>query len=137
MDITSFTNTPGLTANGMCTGKDAAGTVIPSTACSSPVNSINGEDPPTGGRKLMQNTAAGCGILNLVLGPLNLNLLGLLVQIPNAVTVVITAVPGGGALLGNLLCAVTNLLNGTGPVARNAGTTLLPLGGGLPPATET
>jgi len=54
---------------------------------------------------------AGCGILNLVLGPLNLNLLGLVVTL-NEVHLNITAVPG--SLLGNLLCDVANLLNGGG-----------------------
>jgi hypothetical protein len=57
--------------------------------------------------------AAGCQILNLVLGPLNLNLLGLVVTL-NQVNLNITAVPGAGNLLGNLLCAVANLLNGGG-----------------------
>jgi hypothetical protein len=56
---------------------------------------------------------AACGILNLLLGPLNLNLLGLVVTL-NQVHLVITAVPGAGNLLGNLLCAVANLLNGGG-----------------------
>jgi hypothetical protein len=51
-----------------------------------------------------------CPILNLVLGPLHLNLLGLHVDL-NQVVLNITAVPGPGALLGNLLCAVANLLN--------------------------
>lgn len=55
-----------------------------------------------------------CPILNLTLGPLNLNLLGLVVNIPNPIVLNITAVPGAGNLLGNLLCAVTNLLNNTG-----------------------
>ena len=55
----------------------------------------------------------GCQVLNLVLGPLNLNLLGLVVTL-NQVTLNITAVPGAGNLLGNLLCAVVNLLNGAG-----------------------
>jgi hypothetical protein len=52
-----------------------------------------------------------CQILNLVLGPLDLNLLGLRVQL-NRVLLNITAVPGSGALLGNLLCAVAHLLDG-------------------------
>jgi hypothetical protein len=62
------------------------------------------------------NAVAGCQVLNLVLGPLNLNLLGLVVTL-NQVTLNITAVPGAGNLLGNLLCAVVNLLNGTGGLA--------------------
>jgi hypothetical protein len=61
-----------------------------------------------------------CSVLNLVLGPLNLNLLGLLVQL-NQVHLTITALPGAGNLLGNLLCAVTNLLNGGGPLSEIAG----------------
>jgi hypothetical protein len=55
--------------------------------------------------------AVGCSVLNLTLGPLNLNLLGLVVTL-NQVHLTITAVPGAGNLLGNLLCAVANLLNG-------------------------
>ena len=51
-------------------------------------------------------------MLSLVLGPLDLNLLGLRVQL-NQVNLLITAIPGGG-LLGDLLCGVTNLLNPTG-----------------------
>jgi hypothetical protein len=60
--------------------------------------------------------AVGCGILNLTLGPLNLNLLGLVVQL-NQVHLTITAVPGAGNLLGNLLCDVANLLNGGGALS--------------------
>jgi hypothetical protein len=51
-------------------------------------------------------------VLNLVLGPLHLDLLGLVVDL-NQVHLVINAVPGAGNLLGNLLCALTGLLNGT------------------------
>ena len=57
---------------------------------------------------------ASCPILSLTLGPLNLNLLGLVVSIPNPIVLNITAVPGPGNLLGNLLCSVSNLLNNTG-----------------------
>src|SRR6185503_13630917 len=56
-------------------------------------------------------TQASCQILHLVLGPLDLNLLGLMVHL-NQVVLDITAQPGPGNLLGNLLCAVANLLNG-------------------------
>jgi hypothetical protein len=54
---------------------------------------------------------ASCPILHLVLGPLSLTLLGLQVNL-NQVVLDITAVPGPGNLLGNLLCDVANLLNG-------------------------
>lgn len=54
-----------------------------------------------------------CQVLKLVLGPLHLDLLGLVVDL-NQVHLVITAVPGPGNLLGNLLCAVAGLLDNTG-----------------------
>ena len=55
-------------------------------------------------------TTASCPILHLDLGPLDLNLLGLAVHL-NEVVLDITAVPGAGNLLGNLLCAVAHLLD--------------------------
>jgi len=61
-----------------------------------------------------------CQILNLVLGPINLNLLGLVVR-TNQINVRIDAVPGAGNLLGNLLCAITNLLNPTGALGQLTG----------------
>lgn len=51
-----------------------------------------------------------CTILDLILGPLDLNLLGLRVQL-NQIHLVITANPQDG-LLGQLLCAIANLLSG-------------------------
>ncbi len=56
-------------------------------------------------------TAASCDILNLVLGPLDLNLLGLEVHL-NQVVLDIVGTTGAGQLLGNLLCAVAGLLDG-------------------------
>jgi hypothetical protein len=47
-----------------------------------------------------------CQVLDLVLGPLHLDLLGLIVDL-NQVHLQITADPNGG-LLGSLLCSVTN-----------------------------
>jgi hypothetical protein len=55
---------------------------------------------------------ATCAILHLTLGPLDLNLLGLTIHL-NQVVLNIDAVSGPGNLLGNLLCGVANLLNGT------------------------
>jgi hypothetical protein len=55
---------------------------------------------------------AACRILGLTLGPLHLDLLGLVVDL-NQVNLLITAVPGPGNLLGNLLCAVAHLLDNT------------------------
>ena len=53
---------------------------------------------------------ASCDILHLDLGPLNLDLLGLQIDL-SRIVLDITAQTGAGNLLGNLLCAVTNLLN--------------------------
>ena len=62
-----------------------------------------------------------CSILTLNLAPIDLNLLGLHVFL-DEVNLLIEAIPGAGALLGNLLCAVTGLLDpggilGGGPLA--------------------
>ena len=54
---------------------------------------------------------AECEVLDLVLGPLHLDLLGLVIDL-NRIKLNITAVPGPGNLLGNLLCAVAGLLDG-------------------------
>jgi hypothetical protein len=51
-----------------------------------------------------------CDVLDLNLGPLDLDVLGLVVNL-SEVTLNIDADPGPGNLLGNLLCAVANLLN--------------------------
>jgi len=60
--------------------------------------------------------SGSCPILNLTVGPINLNLLGLVIQ-TNLIHLTITAQSGPGNLLGNLLCDVANLLNGTGGLA--------------------
>ena len=58
-----------------------------------------------------------CPILRLQLGPLDLNLLGLRVQL-NAIDLRIGAEPGQGNLLGNLLCSIANLLNPGGALGQ-------------------
>ena len=77
-----------------------------------PVKKINGQST-TDARTA--NRAAACDILNLVLGPLDLNVLGLQVSLQRVVLDIV-AVAGAGQLLGNLLCAVAGLLDG-GPLA--------------------
>lgn len=66
-----------------------------------------------------------CQVLNLVLGPVNLNLLGLVVNLTGPdngpITLNITAQQGPGLLLGNLVCAIANLLNGGGSAVSIAG----------------
>jgi len=70
--------------------------------------------------------AAPVNILHLAVGPVDLNLLGLAVHLDDCddgpVTVDITAVPGAGNLLGNLLANLSHLLdnNAAGPAIANA-----------------
>ncbi|GAB2857676.1 hypothetical protein GCM10027176_70170 [Actinoallomurus bryophytorum] len=58
-----------------------------------------------------------CPILHLTLGPLDLDLLGLKVHL-DRVVLDLTAISGPGNLLGNLLCAIAGLLDGTGTLAQ-------------------
>lgn len=64
--------------------------------------------------------ATSCEILHLVLGPIDLNLLGLRIKLgggPNAdqqIVLDISGTPGNGNLLGNLLCDLSNALNQPG-----------------------
>jgi len=59
---------------------------------------------------------ATCPILHLDLGPMHLDLLGLHVDL-SEIVLDISAESGGGNLLGNLLCAITHLLDGPGSLA--------------------
>ena len=106
-DVTQFANQGGtLVAIGTFTGTitDAAGNVTSGTQqLTLPVDT--------------SQSAGSCQILDLVLGPLDLDLLGLQVHL-DQVHLTITAQQGPGNLLGNLLCAVANLLNG--PTGLNA-----------------
>ena len=55
-----------------------------------------------------------CKILHLEVGPVDLNLLGLMVHL-DKIVLDITAQSGPGNLLGNLLCGIANALNGGAP----------------------
>lgn len=81
---------------------------------------ITGTGLPAGGTTFSApiqglQTGAVCDILTLDLGPLHLDLLGLVVDL-SPISLDITAVPGAGNLLGNLLCAIAGLLDRDGPV---------------------
>ena len=95
----------GLAGNLTGTLTDAAGNVIGTItgANAVPITLPIGGAAPTG----------SCTILDLVLGPLHLNLLGLVVDL-NQVHLTITGQTGNGQLLGNLLCGLANALNGGG-----------------------
>ena len=100
-----------LEATGTYTIDQASGQTGTFTA---PVTSINGTALAGGASPLAAAAAAGsCQILDLTLGPLDLDLLGLQVHL-DTVHLNITAQQGSGNLLGNLLCAVAGLLDNTG-----------------------
>jgi hypothetical protein len=101
--INSFRVVDGqVTALGTLTGRitDTAGNLLGTVATPVAV-------PVTG--------TGSCTVLHLTLGPLDLDLLGLQVHL-DRVVLDISAQPGAGNLLGNLLCSVANLLNGGGPL---------------------
>jgi hypothetical protein len=96
--------------------KEGAGrTSTFSTVQTIPVKKIAGQPVDARAAGAAVSGRASCDILNLVLGPLDLDLLGLQVNLKQVVLDVV-AVTGAGNLLGNLLCAVTGLLDG-GPLA--------------------
>jgi len=72
--------------------------------------------------QVIEPPEGSCEILTLVLGPLDLNLLGLRIQLfgeneQTPITILIYAVPGPGNLLGNLLCGIVGLLDRDAPAA--------------------
>lgn len=115
------------TATGPCTVTNPATNVMTGSTCTLRVTSVQvvNHTLQAAGTLTVPGTGTGsfsgvpidppasCSILALTLGPLHLDLLGLVVDL-NQVNLNITAVPGPGNLLGNLLCGVANLLNNTG-----------------------
>jgi hypothetical protein len=100
LDITRFTTRNNrLVANGLLSGvvRDAGGNVT-RTITNAPVSIPIAHQRGT------------CRILHLVLGPLDLDLLGLEIHL-SRVVLDITARRGPGRLLGNLLCAIAHLLD--------------------------
>jgi hypothetical protein len=121
------------------TGTDADGNTVTGTVTDLAVQTIDGQNVLTGtltgtvtdalgevvgnftqeisapitGGSTPDSQPGGCQILNLDLGPLFLDVLGLQIDL-SEVNLDITAVPGAGNLLGNLLCAVAGLLDGPG-----------------------
>lgn len=59
---------------------------------------------------ILKAGSRGCDLVTLDLGPLNLDVLGLVVDL-SPVNLDVIAQPGSGNLLGNLLCAVAHLLD--------------------------
>jgi hypothetical protein len=105
LDVEEFVVENGeLIANGVLNGDvlNRAGrviTTIEDLAVSLPVTDLSGEESPDG----------VCQILSLSLGPLDLDVLGLIVHL-DEVNLDISADPAGG-LLGELLCGLADLLS--------------------------
>jgi hypothetical protein len=119
--ITRFVNNAGqIVAQGVLTGigtrtADGVSQSIVRTV-SIPVDmgqAATAATPATAAAPAAISAQAVCDILHLVLGPLHLDLLGLVIDL-NQVVLDITAESGPGNLLGNLLCAITGLLDGSG-----------------------
>jgi hypothetical protein len=66
------------------------------------------------------DVSGSCTILDLTLGPIDLDLLGLVIE-TNTIHLQITAETGPGKLLGNLLCAIASILDDGGPLGDLAG----------------
>jgi len=112
MNITKFIATPGgiaavaniLTSQGQMVASDVTVPVdLAATSAANPAAQAGAQ--------------ATCDILHLVLGPLDLNLLGLVVHL-DRVVLDITAQSGSGNLLGNLLCSIAGLLDPLGSLAQ-------------------
>jgi hypothetical protein len=88
---------------------DSAGATVGTVSKATSLKLANAAAPATPARGAAV-AAVSCSILDLVLAPLDLNLLGLTVHL-NQVVLHIVAVSGAGNLLGNLLCAVVGLLD--------------------------
>lgn len=113
LDLVSFNVVnEALVATGILEGKlyDANGRVI-GTVTNELVTGLPVDLSSRAATKSDASPEAVCDILRLVLGPLSLDLLGLVVNL-NRVVLDIDAVSGAGNLLGNLLCAIVGLLDG-------------------------
>jgi len=85
------------------------------TTFTTPVTLSIADAADTGTAKAAATAAPAVPILDLSLGPIHLNLLGLKVD-TSKICLDIAAQPGAGNLLGNLLSGVANLLNGGTPL---------------------
>lgn len=105
LTITSFAMQNGqLVASGLVTGNATQGDVVTPVTQTFTDVPANLDPPPA------------CQILLLDLGPIHLDLLGLVLDL-NQVNLALNAQPGPSDLLGNLLCTVTNLLTIPGAIA--------------------
>ena len=82
-------------------------------------NTVTGATEAVSDRQTLDvlDISATCQILHLELGPLDLDVLGLVIHL-DQVVLDITAEAGPGNLLGNLLCAVAGLLDSNAPLSQ-------------------
>jgi hypothetical protein len=110
--VTSFKKVGSeLRAYGTFNGTNAAGQTVSDTGYAQVL--LPSSTRSTSSAARTHAARATCQILNLTLGPLHLDLLGLVVDL-NQIHLTINAEQGSGNLLGNLLCAVAGLLDNTG-----------------------
>jgi len=111
VNVTQFAvNADGkLVANGIVTSatRGTLGTFSDALVTVQPTSGVQAQRT---GASLVAMQQASCTILPLTLGPINLNLLGLVVQ-TTTINLLITGETGPGNLLGNLLCGITGLLD--------------------------
>jgi hypothetical protein len=111
LDIVSFepnATNDGIVANGLVTG------VLRTPTGNVPVNNELVRGLPitlAGAGNAPSAPNAVCEILDLSIGPIDLDLLGLVVHV-DEINITIDAESGPGNLLGNLLCAIVGLLDG-------------------------
>src|SRR4051794_23594720 len=106
--VTSFKKVDGvIRAYGTFKGTDPAGAPVTDTGYAEVLTG------GTSGAAALAAATGTCSVLDLTLGPLHLDLLGLVVDL-NQIHLQITAEQGPGNLLGNLLCSVAGLLDNTG-----------------------
>ena len=94
------------TLTGKVTRQDRTEVGIPATEVSGIVRRADGG----GSKSAFRPTQASCDILFLDLGPIHLDLLGLVLDV-SEIVIDLNGVTGGGNLLGNLLCALLGLLD--------------------------
>lgn len=131
-NLTRFANIGGVvnatgTLTGILTTPDGPVGVVRTIAIPVQLPSAGQTVAATPGVAPAQVTAT-CDILHLELGPLDLDLLGLVVHL-NRVVLDIDAQSGPGNLLGNLLCAVVGLLDNPSGLANVLNQILAIIGG--------
>jgi hypothetical protein len=126
VSITQFgyDTTKGLTVNGILEGTATTSDGSAHEAISQPFSNVPAtlnESASGAANGFSRQLQVTCGILDLDIGAIHLDLLGLVVDLA-PVHLDLTAVPGAGNLLGNLLCGVAGLLDPLGFLNQLVGT---------------